>query len=93
MSVRYAADNHFLIARGEARAKKKGKRSPGNEQYFGNALLLTDRQEFLGADYSPGDHYIQDVADRVQGPGTPKTWIAAAINPYMTLGARQVADL
>ena len=89
-SIRYAARDYWLITRGEALWDRR-KRQSRHEQYYGNAQLLTGHQEYTGAEYSFGDRYIDEVARRRTGPGTPKTWLAAGINHHMTLTARQAA--
>lgn len=87
-SIRYAAETYWAIMRGEA---IRGEHSLGNQQYYGNAQLLCERQDFMGAQYSPGDRYIWEVANRIIGPGTPTTWITAGMVHHMVLAARQVS--
>lgn len=86
-SIRYAAEDYWLVVRGEPLRSKK---TAGNLQYYGNAQLLSQHDEFRGADYSFGDQYIRNVAERRAGPGTPTTWLIAGINHHITLTARQV---
>lgn len=88
-SIRYAAETYWLIMRGEAPSKKNG----GSRQYYGNAQLLCEHEEFKGSTFSFGDRYVFDAARRSGGPGTPATWITAGINHHVTLTARQVAAL
>lgn len=88
-SIRYTADKYWMIMRGEAPSE----RNAGSRQYFGNAQLLCEREEFRGAPYSFGDGYVSAVANRQSGPGTPTTWLTAGINHHMTLATRQVASV
>ena len=88
-SIRYTAEDYWVILRGEAVYNRRKKESRYN-QYFGNAQLLVGREEFKEAHYSYGDRYISDVAQHRKGPGTPTTWLAAGMNHHMTLTAWQV---
>ncbi len=89
-SIRYTADTYWLVMRGEALRNKK---NAGNRQYYGNAQLLSEHDQFKGPTYSFGDRYIWDAANRRGGPGTPTTWLAAGINHHITIAANQVAAL
>jgi hypothetical protein len=89
-SIRYSTDNYWLIMRG---GPLRSKKTTGHQQYYGNAQLLCERDEFGGPEYSFGDKYIADVASHHAGPGTPTTWLTAAINRHMTLTAKQVAAM
>lgn len=91
-SIRYAAGEYWVIVRGEALWNRRKKESRHN-QYFGNARLLAERDEFKGAPYSFGDRYISDVAQGRNGPGTATTWLAAGTNHHMTLTARQIKEV
>jgi hypothetical protein len=89
-SIRYASDDAWLVMKGEALRKKGG---PGHAQYFGNAALLSRRPDYRGPEFSAGDRYIHDVANREAGPGTPTTWVQAGVNHHLTFVAQQVSDL
>jgi len=91
-SIRYAAGNYWVIVRGEALWNRR-KQESRYDQYFGNARLLADRDEFKGAPYSFGDRYISEVVQQRTGPGTPTTWLAAGMNHHMTLAARQTKEV
>jgi hypothetical protein len=71
---------------------------PGPEQWPANAMLLRERTEFSGRDFSYGDRYIEEMADHMEngGPpsnGNPTTWLRAGLNRHLTLTARQIANL
>jgi len=90
-SIRYASEAYWLIARGEALQNRNEKaKGAGHRQYYGNAQLLSERDEFKGPTFSFGDRYISAAANRRGGPGTPTTWLTAGMNHHMTLAARQV---
>ena len=88
-SVRYAADNSWLIFRGEGLRTSDLK----NQQYIGQAILITDHSAFCGAEFSYGDYYISEIANSQDRTGSPMTWLRAGINHHMTLVTRQIANL
>lgn len=94
-SIRYAAEEHWVIMRGEGIRNDDG---PGPAQWPAQAMLLRERPEFSGRDFSAGDRYIEDMADNMANGGPPKngsptTWLRARLNRHLTLTARQVASL
>ena len=93
-SIRYAADDHWVVMRGEAIYGE----GPGLAQYPAQALLLAQRPEFRGENFSPGDQYIRDMSNELGKngngrTGNPRTWLQAGINHHLTLTARQIANL
>jgi hypothetical protein len=91
-SIRYAAENDWLVLRGEGLRNPKGAKF---KQYPAEAKLLFDQKEFKGADFSYGDSYIAEKAAdlNTKSPGNPKTWLEAGFNHHMTLVAHQIASL
>ena len=94
-SIRYAADGHWVIMRGEGIRNDDG---PGLSQYPTNATLLCDRPEFRGGDFSSGDRYIEKMAEEIAKngggrTGNLKTWLQAGINHHLTLTVQQIASL
>jgi hypothetical protein len=89
-SIRYTSDDYWVIMRGEGVLNDDG---PGYDGYLGNAMLLVERDEFCGADFSAGDQYIQHMSMQSDKPGSAQTWIRAAINHHITFTARQIASL
>lgn len=89
-SIRYTASDYWVIMRGEA---LRGDTSPGYAQYQAQALLLKERMEFCGADFSAGDKYITSIRLGGKSTGNTTTWISAGINHHLTFAARQVASL
>ena len=86
-SIRYTADEVWVIMRGEGVLNKDG---PGYAQWPANAQLLRLRHEFKGNDYSAGDRYIENMSDQTLQTGTAKDWLAAGINHHMTFVVRQI---
>jgi hypothetical protein len=89
-SIRYTASDYWVIMRGEA---LRGDSSPGYAQYQAQALLLRERMEFCGSDFSAGDKYITSMRLGGKNTGNTTTWISAGINHHLTFAARQVASL
>lgn len=89
-SIRYTSGDYWVIMRGEGLRNADG---PGYAQYPANALLLTARNEFCGADFSYGDEYIRDIALQNKKTGSPETWLRAGINHHLTFVVRQIATL
>lgn len=89
-SIRYTAEANWLIMRGEGVLNDDG---PGYAGYLGNAMLLTQRAEFCGANFSYGDRYIEEMSLQDQKPGSAQTWIRAGINHHLTFVVRQIANL
>jgi len=91
-SIRYTADEHWVIMRGEGLRNENG---PGHAQYPANALLLRRRPEYCvcGPNFSYGDAYIHDKSEHPDPPGNPETWLRAGFNHHMTFVVRQVASL
>ena len=88
-SIRYAAEDYWVIMRGEGM-----KTGPGSIQYAANAQLLVERPEFCGASFSAGDQYIYDLSRyRTKGTGSPETLIRAGINHHITIVVDQISKL
>jgi hypothetical protein len=89
-SIRYTTDDHWLIMRGEG-VFSAG--SPGFKQWPENALLLCDREEFCGRDFSDGDAYIWQAAFHRKTTGNAETWLRAGINHHLTFVTGQIGKL
>jgi len=95
-SIRYTIEDSWLLFRGEGLNKKN---SAGHAQYPAHAQLLVEREEFKGPDFSMGDLYIYDMAQRakqeekVKKTGTPSSWLKVGINHHLTLVASQISNL
>lgn len=89
-SLRYTADDCWVVMRGEGIMNDSG---PGRRGYLGNAMLLVERSEFGGVEFSAGDSYIETMSRQDRKTGSPETWIRAAINHHLTFTARQISTL
>ncbi len=89
-SIRYASDSHWVVMRGEAVFKDDG---PGFAQWPANAQLLSEREEFCGAEFSAGDDYIFKTGQQFKRTGNAETWLSAAVNHHLVFTSRQVAKL
>ncbi len=97
-SIRYTAQEHTVIMRGESLFKDDGAK---HKQYPAEALMLCEREEFCGAEFSAGDAYIYDKAVRMEAilarekgdTGGPKQWLYAGINHHLTLVTQQISNL
>ncbi len=91
-SIRWAAETYWVIMRGQA-LRRKTKQGAAANQYRANAQLLSEFEEFSGPDFSFGDRYVWEVANKLTGPGTPATWITAGVARHITVSSHQVASL
>jgi hypothetical protein len=62
-------------------------RFQGYGQYFSIADEIVALDEYSGPDYSYGDAYIADRANRKGKPGSPASWITACVNHHITFTA------
>lgn len=72
-----------------------GEKSKGHAQYPANAQLLSQQDEFFGADFSYGDAYIASKGKDIntKETGTPRTWLRAGINHHLSCVIYQLANL
>jgi len=91
-SIRYTADEYWVIMRGEGVLNDGG---PGASQWPANALLLCEQPEYkcCGDIFSYGDKYIKEKSGKYDKPGSARTWLQAGINHHMTFVVRQIATL
>jgi hypothetical protein len=74
-NIRYALD-------GEWRVHRARTRSNPSPQYVSLAQALAASDYFAGADFSPGDKYIADVANGSDGPGNAASYLKAAMSRH-----------
>jgi hypothetical protein len=89
-SIRYTLENEWLIMRGEGIFNEDG---PGRAQWNANAILLTERDEFYGANFCDGDTYIAEMSRDKKNHGSPMTWIRAGLNHHMSVVLQQIGAL
>jgi hypothetical protein len=86
-AIRYTTTTDWLVVKG------RNVRQYGFDQYFDLCKALVDRPEYRGRQYSWGDDYISDCADRIKGPGNATTWRKVGTNHHITLVTRELANL
>lgn len=74
-NIRYALDGEWRVHRAHERRRP----SP---QYVALAQALAAADYFAGADFSPGDGYIADVANGSGGPGNAGSYLRAAMSRH-----------
>lgn len=74
-NIRYALDGEWRVHRAHRR------RNP-SPQYVALAQALAAADYFAGADFSPGDAYIADVASGSGGPGNAGSYLRAAMSRH-----------
>ncbi|MFI5420136.1 MAG: beta family protein [Nitrososphaerales archaeon] len=84
--IRYTAGKNILIFRGHKRAGDSG-------QPFELSKKVRSHPKYCGRDYSFGDEYIDDVADRLSGPGHLGNWVLVDMNHHLTLVSTQIEYL
>ncbi|WP_040207194.1 beta family protein [Neobacillus jeddahensis] len=89
-SIRYTADDEFLIFRGYSIKSKK-------YNGWGQALDITKRivshQKYSGNQYSYGDEYIYNCSIGKESTGNPETWRRVGTNHHLTLAAKELSNL
>lgn len=81
----YTLDDSWFVVRGGTFS------AHGYEQYYAIADEIVALEEFSGADFSAGDQYICDRAQRSTKPGNPGGWITACVTHHITLTAQAQA--
>lgn len=79
----YTLDESWFVVRGSAFSSHQD----GFGQYYAIADEIVALDEFSGADYSAGDKYIWERAQREGTPGRPASWITACVNHHITFTA------
>ncbi len=79
----YTLDDSWFVVRGGALASHPD----GYGQYFSIANEIVALDEYSGSEYSYGDAYIADRANRKGKPGSPASWITACVNHHVTFTA------
>lgn len=85
-SVRYAADSHWLIAKG------KSDRHTSREQYRELCRSIVQTADFDGPDYSAGDRHIFECADGTGSTGSLPAWRWVGTNRHLTKVVRTLSS-
>jgi len=78
-------NGHFLILKGHS--LKKGQRYG---QFHDLARKLAERKDYYGKEFSWGDSYILDCANRQVTSGNLSTWRAVGTSHHVTVIARSI---
>jgi Beta protein len=79
----YTLDDFWFVVRGGAVSSHPD----GYGQYFSIAGEIVALEEYSGPNYSYGDAYIADRANKIGRPGSPASWITACVNHHITFTA------
>jgi hypothetical protein len=85
--IRYTTNEDWLVIKG------RSTRVSGFEQFHELAQQLVERGEYCGPNYSAGDLYINECANRREGPGNSTVWVQVGVNHHLTFVLRQLASL
>jgi hypothetical protein len=85
-NIRYALPGEWKVHRAHQR------RDP-SPQYVALARDVAQAQYFSGADFSPGDAYINDVANGADGPGNAGSYLRAAMSRHFHVVLDSLATL
>jgi len=83
--IKYTFDNDWIIVKGTSI------RRGGSEQTRDLCRNLTSLSEYLKADFSWGDKFIQDCAEEKTGVGSQTTWVTVGINHHITFIVKQLS--
>jgi hypothetical protein len=83
-NLRYSTDDDYIIYK--ARHPRHG-----NDQFRDLCAKLLVRPEYKGAAFSPGDQYISDCANNIDGPGNAAKWIQAGTSHHLAAVTTQLA--
>lgn len=86
-NIRYTSDEDWLIFKGKSTKKE------GLAQFHSLARSLTRHPDYRGREFSWGDNYVYECANRREGPGNPTTWRSVGTNHHLTLVVDQIANL
>jgi hypothetical protein len=86
-SVRYTLDDKWLIMKGEGVFNEN---SAGFGQWPAHAKILVSMPEFAGAEFSPGDSYVTEVASHTTKTGTAERWLSAGISHHIAKVLSQI---
>lgn len=79
----YTLEDSWFIVRGGAFSRHPD----GYDQYYSIAEEIIALDEYCGNDYSYGDKYIWNCAQRAGSAGSPGSWITACVNHHIAFTA------
>ncbi|MDV3753721.1 hypothetical protein CMU20_01665 [Elizabethkingia anophelis] len=85
-SIRYTYDKYWLIVRG------RSTKTQGFVQYHDLCERLIDRHEYKGNEFSWGDNYIDNCANRNVSTGNATTWRKIGSNHHFEFIIQQLSN-
>jgi hypothetical protein len=85
--LRYTIASSWYVVRG------RGVKRNGNEQIHDLAAQVVAHDEYTGPDFSWGDGWLRDCAERRCRPGNQGLWRKVTTNHHLTYVVRQLASL
>ena len=79
-SVRYTCSEQYVVLRGRGGSGASG---ADFGQYIGHALYLRQQSYFCDVLTTPGDAYVERIAELVNGTGNLTTWRIASIERHL----------
>jgi hypothetical protein len=86
--IRYSTLTNYIISKDNT-----VKKPYGYEAIYPAAERLVSRSEFMGRDYSEGDLFIDQLAQRVVRTGNAPKWRWAGTDHHLTLNLRTIKSL
>jgi hypothetical protein len=86
--LRYSTPSSYFISKGHSVRKPRG-----YEAIFPVAEALVGRDEYAGPDFSQGDSFIKDLANRSGKPGNAASWRWASTDHHLTANFRAINSL
>ncbi len=80
-SIKYTKEDSFLVFRGI----RPSDHADGGKQYYAKAKEVVNHPDYMGRDFSWGDKYIFERADKQGGPGNSTNWVSVAQSHHITL--------
>jgi len=87
-NIRYTIENDWIIIKGHS-----VKRFPGFKQFHELSNILLRNENFKGRNFSWGDNYIYNCAQRTVSSGSARTWRMIGTNHHIVLTVNQISNL
>jgi hypothetical protein len=85
--IRYTISDSYMFAVGY----QVHTHADGYNQYHNMSHLIVESPYFVGPNYSWGDKYLFDCANRLVSCGNMETWVKVGHNHHITFVTHQIA--
>jgi len=85
--IKYTTAKDWLAIKGKSLYKYK------YAQFHELAKILVNHEDFCGREFSWGDAYISECAEKTVGTGSLQTWVTVSVNHHITYVCHQLANL